>query len=138
MIVVDTNALSELMRSTPAPRVLAWFAAQPAADLRVTAVTIAEVLTGLALLPRGARRDRLEASARQMFEEDFAARCLAFDDVAAAHYADIVSRRTKAGRPIASLDAQIAAIARSHGGTLATRNVADFAECGVEIVDPWA
>lgn len=137
MIVLDTNVVSELMRTAPAPPVLTWLGTHASTQLHVTAITVAEVLAGIALLPRGARRDKLDAAARGMFEGDFAGRCLAFDEVAASHYADIVARRTRAGRPITSLDAQIGAIARSRGGALATRNVSDFVGCGVEVVDPW-
>jgi predicted nucleic acid-binding protein len=137
MIVLDTNAVSELMRAAPAPQVLEWFRTHAPATLHITAITSAEVLTGLALLPRGARRERLEAAARQMLEEDFAGRCLPFDALAAGQYPDIIVRRTRAGRPMASMDAQIAAIARSRGGAVATRNVGDFAGCGIEVVNPW-
>lgn len=137
MIVVDTNVLSELMRPAPARPVLAWFGATPAARLCVTTITLAELLAGVALLPRGRRRDALDAAVRSMFEDDFAGRTLVFDDLAASHYADIVAKRRHAGPPIATLDAQIAAIARSRGAAAATRNVGDFGGCGVVVVDPW-
>jgi hypothetical protein len=137
MIVVDTNVLSELMRPSPARRVLAWFSSVPAARLHVTTITIAEMLTGVTLLPRGRRRDALDVAVRRMVDEDFAGRTLAFDQAAATHYADVVAARTRAGHPIATLDAQIAAIARSRGASLATRNVADFEGCEVDLIDPF-
>lgn len=138
MIVVDTNVVSELMRAAPARKVLSWFSKHPAARLYVTTITVAEVLTGIALLPRGRRRDALEEAAGKMFEEDFAGRCLPFDLLSASHYAAIVASRQRAGRPVATMDAQLAAIARSRGGALATRNVGDFEGCDVELMDPWA
>ena len=72
-----------------------------------------------------------------MFGEDFAGRILPFDNAAVPAYVDIVSVRRTAGRPIAQFDAQIAAIARHSGARLATRNVGDFEECGVSVVNPW-
>jgi predicted nucleic acid-binding protein len=112
-------------------------AAQPATQLFTAAICEAEVLFGLALLPAGRRRSALEEAARRMFAEDFAGRVLPFDRAAAEAFAAIGAARRRLGRPIAALDAQIAAIARAHGAVLATRNVADFAECGIDVVDPW-
>lgn len=137
MIVLDTNVLSELMRPRPEPTVTSWLEAQPTTSLFVTAVTQAEILYGLALLPRGRRRDDLLAAARSLFDEEFAGRILPFDSDAAVAYSIIVADRRAAGRPISQFDAQIAAIVRSRGGTLATRNTADFIDCGIELNDPW-
>ncbi len=138
MIVLDTNVLAELMRSGPSVRVERWLAAQPIAALFTTTVTQAEVLLGVALLPAGRRRAALERAVEGMFEEDFAGRILSFDGAAAHAYAAISSGRRKAGHPISQFDALIAAIARSRGAAVATRNVADFADCGVPVIDPWA
>jgi toxin FitB len=136
--VLDTNVLSELLRQRPAAGVLGWFAAQSGEDLFVSAVTQAEMLYGAAMLPAGKRRAALQAALRAMFDEDFADRVLPFDCHAAPAYATIVAARRAAGRPIAQFDAQTAAIAHHHGARLATRDVADFDGCGVELVDPWA
>lgn len=137
MILLDTNVLSELMKSAPDASVTQWMAAQPAASLYTTSITQAEILHGVMLLPAGKRRAAIEAAATAMFEEDFAGRILAFGSDAALPYARIAAERRRSGRPISQFDAQIAAIARVTGATLATRNVADFAGCGVKIVDPW-
>ena len=137
MIVLDTNVLSELMKPTPAPKVIDWMAAQPAANLHTTSITQAEILHGLLLLPPSRRRSALEAAATSMFGEDFAGRILEFGSDAAPVYAQIASARRRAGRPIAHFDAQIAAIARFMGAAIATRNTADFDGCGVTVVDPW-
>lgn len=137
MIVLDTNVLSELMRPAPAQKVVDWFGEHPANGLYVTTLTVAEVLTGVALLPRGKRRAQLDLAARKMFEEDFEERCLSFDSLAASHYAAIFSASQRAGRPMAAMDAQIAAIAHSRGAALATRNIGDFEASGIELINPW-
>ncbi|WP_206211937.1 PIN domain-containing protein [Wenzhouxiangella sp. XN24] len=102
----------------------------------ITTVTQAEILHGVLLLPRS-RRDAIEAAAEAMFEEDFAGRILPFSSLAAPTYAEIAVARRQSGRPISQFDAQIAAIARSMGAGVATRNVADFAGCGIKVIDPW-
>ena len=111
MIVLDTNVLSEAARPAPEQRVLDWLAAQPRALLFTTAICEAEMLSGLAMLPPGKRRSSLDEAARRMFAEDFGDRVLPFDRDAAAAYAEIGAERRRMGRPIATLDAQIAAIA---------------------------
>lgn len=135
--LLDTNVLSELLRAAPEPAVLAWFALQPAPSLFVCAVTQAEMLFGARQLPAGKRRQALEGALQAMFAEDFAGRILPFDAAAAPQFADCAAARQAAGRPMSQFDAQIAAIARHHGMTIATRNVADFEGCGAGVVDPW-
>lgn len=137
MIVVDTNVVSELMRRQPAGEVVAWFAGQDQTGLRLTSVTVAELLYGIARLPRGRRRDSLNAAADELTSR-FADDVLAFDLAAARRYSGIVTARERAGSPIAALDAQIAAICLVHDALLATRNMKDFAETGVDIVNPWS
>lgn len=137
MIVLDTNVLSEFMRVEPAIRVLTWVDAQPAMDLAISAVTVAEILHGIARLPSGKRKQKLEAHAMAMFEEDFAGRILPFDAHAAVEYAILVADCEAMGRAVSMADAQIAAICRAHGASIATRNVKDFESSGVEIIDPW-
>ena len=135
--LLDTDVLSELLRADPEPAVLAWFAAQPTETLFISAVTQAEMSLGARLLPAGKRRAALEAALRVTFDEDFAGRILPFDSAAVGAYVDIVASRRGGGRPISQFDAQIAAIARQGRARLATRNVADFDGCGVEVVNPW-
>ena len=137
MIILDTNVVSELMKATPAERVLGWIATQPASALYTTSITEAEILHGLALLPTGKRRNALESAAEAMLSEDFAGRILPFGSDAARAYARIAADRRRAGRPISHFDAQIAAIARSAGAAIATRNVTDYDRCGVKILNPW-
>jgi predicted nucleic acid-binding protein len=137
MIVLDTNVLSEFMRVEPETRVLAWVDALPAMDLAVSAVTVAEILHGIARLPSGKRKQKLEAHAMAMFEEDFAGRILPFDAHAAVEYATLVAECEAKGRAASMADAQIAAICRTHGAPIATRNVKDFELCGIEVINPW-
>lgn len=137
MIVIDTNVISELMRREPDAGVMAWIGEQPIAGLFTTTLTQAEIFYGLALLPEGHRRDELLAAARPMFDVDFAGRVLPFDTDAASVYPDVAADRRKGGKPISQIDAQIAAIVRSRGAGLATRNVTDFADCGIAVVNPW-
>jgi predicted nucleic acid-binding protein len=137
MILLDTNVISELMRPNPAPSVADWLAPQPPASLYTTSITQAEILHGILLLPSGKRRSNLLSAAQAMFAEDFADRILGFGSDSAVRYAEIASVRSRAGRPISHFDAQIAAIARASGARVATRNVADFEGCGVDVVNPW-
>ncbi|SHN48213.1 type II toxin-antitoxin system VapC family toxin [Cryptosporangium aurantiacum] len=136
MIILDTNVVSELMRGTPEPSVIAWLGQQRSAELFTTAVTLAEVRYGIARLPDGRRKDDLAQAADEVFSA-FPEQVLPFDAAAAATYADVVTDRDKAGQPIDGFDAQIAAICRSRNATLATRNTKDFHQTGVELVDPW-
>lgn len=137
MIVIDTNVVSELMRPRPAAAVLRWFATRDAAALHLTAVGEAELRRGAAVLPPGERRERLIAAIDAMIAVDFAGRVLPFDSAAAVAFAAVSAARRAAGRPIGFPDCQIAAIARAHGAAVATRNVANFEGCGVEVHDPF-
>ena len=137
MIILDTNVLSELLRAVPEPAVAVWVARQPLDTLFSTTVTQAEMLYGVKLLPSGQRRQQLEDAVLTLFSEDFLGRVLPFDGDAAIVYAAIAAERKRIGRPISQFDAQIAAIAQSRAGLLATRNVNDFADCGLRIINPW-
>ena len=137
-ILLDTNVLSELMRAKPDGAVLAWFKQQNGTRFHICAITQAETLQGIALLQKGKRKDGLLAAAEKMFAEDFSGHCLPFDGMAAAEYALLVAVRSRAGKPIATGDAQIAAIAVCQGLTLATRNEKNFALIErLQVDNPW-
>jgi len=137
VIVLDTNVISELARQTPDPGVLSWLDSLDISEVATTAVTAAELRYCVARLPEGHRKRELTVVIRGILTEDFHGRVLPFDERASARYADIVAGRERIGRPIGVADAQIAAISRDVGATLATRNTADFEETGIELIDPW-
>jgi toxin FitB len=136
MIVLDTNVVSELMRPTPAPPVLAWLRRQAGGDLYTTAITAAEIRYGIARLADGKRRDDLAQAADDVFAA-FPDQVLPFDGAAASAYADLVARRERLGSPIDGFDGQIAAICHRHRASLATRNSKDFHSTGITVTDPW-
>ena len=138
MFVIDTNVASELMRSEPMAAVAAWIAEHDAQDMYLTAVSEAELLYGVAILPAGKRRNALEAAMTRWLNVGFRERILPFDSAAAQAYAEIAAERRRAGRPIGEADCQIAAISRARGATLVTRNVRDFEGTGLKVIDPWS
>ena len=135
--ILDTNVVSEPMQPSPSTTVTAWWTQQLPGALFITTITVAEILYGIELLPRGKRRAALLAGAELMFGKVLTGRILPFDEDAARAFPAIAARRRAQGRPITDLDAQIAAIARSRNAVLATRNTADFEGCGVRLVNPW-
>jgi predicted nucleic acid-binding protein len=137
MIILDTNVLSELMKSSPATLVFEWVAKQPSMELFTTSITETEILYGIELLTHGKRRQELLRAAEEMFNEDLGGRVLRFGSEAAGSFAEIAAHRRALGKPISHADAQIAAIARLTGAKLATRNLNDFADCGLNLVNPW-
>ena len=137
MILLDTNVVSELMRKAPNPAVETWAWRYAAEDLFFSAIGEAELRYGAAIAPPGRRRDTLLSEIEATLLEAFGNRVLPFDSGAARAYAEIVASRRAAGRPVSQSDSQIAAIARSRGMAVATRNVRDFEGAGVAVVDPW-
>ncbi|MGI9477190.1 MAG: type II toxin-antitoxin system VapC family toxin [Hyphomicrobiaceae bacterium] len=137
MILLDTNVVSELMKPDPNSQVLAWFARIDGNDLFTSTVTEAEVRAGLAVMPEGRRRDALLAEANAMFENVLSEQILSFDRIAAHHCANVMARRRAEGRPVQTADAMIVAIAIAHGFAVATRDVRDFADTGVTVLNPF-
>jgi toxin FitB len=138
VFLLDTNILSAVMGTRPAPEVANWMTRQPADLLFTAAVCQAEILSGIAVLPKGRRREALEMAALSMFREDFAGRILPFDSDAAVIYGELFALRRSAGRPAAIADLMIASIARVHGASVVTRDTGDFESCGLALIDPWA
>ena len=136
MIILDTNVVSELMRSEPAPQVANWIRDRDRRELCTTVITLAEIRYGIARLPDGRRKQVLLTAADDTFSA-FEDQILQVDTAVAEHYAVVASTRERAGKPIASMDALIAAVCRSRNAALATRNVADFDGTGIEVIDPW-
>jgi toxin FitB len=138
MILLDTNVLSELMRAQPSPQVTSWIARQLPSELFTTSITESEIFYGIELLASGKRRDALLAAAETMFGEDLRGRVLGFESEEARAFAAIAAHRRALGRPISHADGQIAAIAKIRRAILATHDVGDFEDCGLEVVDPWS
>ena len=138
MIILDTNVVSELLLVLPNPQVLQWIEIQSRQSVHITAITEAELRTGAAILPVGKRKTHLTKLIEDTLREDFPERILSFDSDAAVLYADICAHRRALGRPISQFDAQIAAICKARGAILATRNVADFADIGLKLINPWS
>ena len=105
--------------------------------LFTTTVTRAELLYGARLLPDGQRKAALLEAIHGIFASDMAGQVLGFDNDASDAYAEIAASRKLAGKPISQFDAMIAAIAKSRGASLATRNIKDFVDCGITVIDPW-
>jgi hypothetical protein len=138
VIVLDTNVISELANPKPAQQVVDWLDRQDPNQIFVTAITVAELLYGLARMPSGQRRATLALKVDALLTDLFDRHTLEFTGRAAVEFAKLVHMRTRQGLPIEPMDAQIAAICRCHCASLATRNSRDFTKIGIELIDPWA
>lgn len=137
MIILDTNVLSALMRIAPEAQIVRWLDLQPAESIWITAITLFETRLGLALLPKGRRRQLLELAFDRLLEDDLESRVLDFDSAAATEAAALAAARQRAGRTVDMRDTQIAGIALARRATLATRNVRHFQDLSVTVIDPW-
>lgn len=137
MFVLDTNVLSEVLKLRPSPRVLDWLSGQRESERYTTALSLAEMASGVKLLPEGKRRMELQEQVEWLFSRMFEGRVLPFDEKAAVEYAEVWELRWRVGRPVLQSDAQIAAICRAQGARLVSRNVKDFEGCGFLVVNPW-
>ena len=137
MILIDTNVISELWKLAPTPSVLAWIDAQTVETLCLSAITVAELRYGLAIMPAGKRRsiyqDRLERDVLQAFK----GRVLPFDLDASKAYSELMARAKTEGKAICKADGYIAATAYAHALTVATRDVAPFLAAGLTVINPW-
>ena len=137
MILLDTNIVSEVMKAAPSPAVVAWLNNQDAMTVFVSTITIAEIEYGLRLLPDGKRRSGLRGRFERFLTQAFEGRVRSFDQQATRLYGEIMGARRETGRPMTVPDGQIAAIARSQGDSIATRNVTVFTDCGLTIINPF-
>lgn len=136
MIILDTNVVSEFRGRKHSEVVLAWLDLQRMEDLYLTVITVAEIHFGLAVVASDDRRSALRTD-YDAIEAEFEGRILPLERDAAMLYGEICARRKKAGRPIETKDAMIAAICIHHGATLATRNVKDFEGLDLKLVNPF-
>lgn len=137
MFVLDTNVLSALMSLHPASEVVGWLGRQRDELLFTTSISQAEIFAGLAVMPEGRRRRGLEEAATAIFREDFDGRVLSFDDEAAITYAQMFAARRRSGRPAATFDLMIGAIAKSHGAAVVTRDTTGFEGYDLTLLNPW-
>ena len=138
MILVDTNVVSEIMKVAPSDNVISWLNNQKSSDLHVSTITLGEIEYGLRILPDGKRRLQLKERFERFVALAFTQRILTYDEAAACAYGEVMGHRKEAGHPMSVPDGQIAAIARSQGFIVATRNIKDFEDCGIELIDPFA
>lgn len=137
MILLDTNIVSEPLKSAGNTNVLAWIDAQIIESLYLSTITLAELRFGIAALPEGKRRDTLHFGLEQRILPLFNGRILAFDDAASKSYAALRARARTAGLAIAPADGYIAAIAATHGFAVATRDTSPFEAAGLMVINPW-
>ena len=137
MIILDTNVLSALMRKAPEAVVVDWLDRQPADSVWLSSITVFETRFGLALLPKGRRRNALERAFETVLTDDLANRVLDFDAVAAAAAAQLAADRQRAGRTVDLRDTLIAGIALARRATIATRNTKHFEGLDVPVISPW-
>ena len=136
-IILDTSVVSELMRTSPDSSVTAWIAKHPVEDLFFSAVGEFELRYGVSIMLIGRRGETLVSEIETMLQAAFENRILPFDSRAARVYAVLAAKRRFAGRAVAPANRQIAAIARARGMAVATRNVWDFENMGIDVYNPW-
>ncbi|WP_022977947.1 type II toxin-antitoxin system VapC family toxin [Nevskia ramosa] len=137
MILLDTNVVSEPLRQAPEARVIEWIDAQPLETLFLSAITVAELRAGVALLPTGKRRTGLQESLEKRVLPLFAGRVLPFDLACTQAYAQLLAKARVAGLAIATADGYIAAIAAANGLAVATRDIRPFEAAGAAVINPW-
>ncbi|MEE9404946.1 MAG: type II toxin-antitoxin system VapC family toxin [Algisphaera sp.] len=138
MIVLDSNVISALMRTEPDLVVLAWLDTQPATSVWTTSICVFEIRFGINILAPGKRRHFLDKAFDRVLREALAGRVLDFDNAAATTAAKLHARLRAQGVGIEWRDLQIASIAATHNGTLATRNTKHFTHTGITLIDPWS
>jgi predicted nucleic acid-binding protein len=137
MILLDTNVISEMMRERPDRAVSNWLRANPRKEFWTSSVVIAELISGVDLMPEGRKQEMLREAIEGVIAEDFKGQILKFDVSAARHYGHVLLMRQLIGRPIREMDALIAATALANDAVISTRNTSDFEHCGITLVNPW-
>jgi predicted nucleic acid-binding protein len=137
MILLDTNVVSEAWRARPSVAAVDWMDAQPATSLYICTPVLAELRFGIERLPASRRRDRLGALVDRLEADTYRGRILTVDVAAAAEFGRLAAKRERAGRRMQPMDALIAAVAKSNGATLATRDLDDFADLDLRLVNPF-
>ena len=135
--LLDTNVISELVRRTPDPTVLKWFASLDEALIYVSVLSLGELRKGVASLPPSRRRAELDQWIESAFKTRFGDRLLLIDATVAERWGFIAAMAKSKGIALAVIDGLLAATALHHNLAIATRNVSDFEKVGVPLVNPW-
>jgi len=135
--LLDTNCISELVRSQPEARVLSWMEAADESLLYLSVLTLGEIRKGVAGLPQGKRRTRLESWLESELQARFSGRVLSIDKAVADRWGLLAAAARRAGRPLSAIDGLLAATALHHGLTIVSRNISDFANTQVPVLNPW-
>ncbi|MGC1534397.1 MAG: type II toxin-antitoxin system VapC family toxin [Candidatus Sulfotelmatobacter sp.] len=135
--LLDTNCISELIRSNPEPRVMDWMRAADESLLYLSVLTLGEIRKGAAILPQSKRRTRLESWLQFDLRVRFSGRILAIDNAVADRWGWLTAEAKRKGKPLAAIDGLLAATALQHGLTVVSRNSADFAHAQVPVLNPW-
>jgi len=135
--LLDTNCISELVRSKPEPRVLEWVEAADESLLYLSVLTLGEIRKGVAGLPQGKRRTQLETWLELDLQARFSGRILPIDAPIADRWGLLAAEAKRKGRTLSAVDGLLAATALHHNLTIVSRNTGDFASTQVAVVNPW-
>jgi len=135
--LLDTNCISELVRLKPEPRVMAWMQAAEETLLYLSVLTLGEIRKGLAGLPQGKRRTNLETWREIELGARFAGRILPIDVPVADRWGLLAATAKREGKTLSTIDGLLAATALHHNLTVVSRNVSDFADTRVQVLNPW-
>ena len=135
--LLDTNCISEVVRITPEPRVMAWIDATDESLLYLSVLTLGEIRKGLAALPQGKRRTQLETWLDVQLRARFSGKILSVDSYVADRWGWLAAAAKRAGKALSVVDGLLAATALHHNLTIVSRNITDFAHLHVPVLDPW-
>lgn len=135
--LLDTNCISEAVRVTPEPRVLAWIEAADESLLYLSVLTFGQIRKGLAALPQGKRRTKLEAWLEVELRARFSGRILSIDAEIADRWGLLAAGARGQGKALSVIDGLLAATALHHNLTIVSRNISDFSNLPVAVVNPW-
>src|SRR5437016_7203463 len=132
--LLDTNCISELVRSKPEPLVLQWMEAADESLLHLSVLTLGEIRKGVAGLPQSKRRTQLETWLELELQARFSGRILPIDAAVADRWGLLAANAKRRGKALSSIDGLLAATAIHHNLTIVSRNVSDFANTYVPVV----
>jgi len=135
--LLDTNCISELVRVKPEPRVLEWMEAADEGLLYLSVLTLGEIRKGLAGLPQSKGRTHLEAWLEVELQARFSGRILPIDAAVADRWGVLAADAKRKGKALSTIDALLAATALHYNLTVVSRNVSDFANTQVPVLNPW-